>query len=62
MTPLEWQMLDRVAEALGLSNGASLYKLIPRPGDPSQPRRPAPAGKPSPRVLTFERRVPRRER
>ena len=62
VTPLEWQTLDRVAAALGLSNGASLYKLIPPPGTASPRHRPASAGKPASRVLSFERRASRRER
>lgn len=33
VTPTEWGALDRLAVALGLKNGASLYKLLPDRGD-----------------------------
>ena len=33
ITPAQWCALDRVAAAFGLTNGASLYKQVPKAAD-----------------------------
>ena len=56
MTRHQWQVLDRLAAALGLANGATLYKLVPEAVDPTRPRRSVAATDPKSRVLPFTRK------
>ena len=57
VTPVEWQVLDRLAVAFGLGNGASLYKLIPETSAPRRRPGPAPAANAPNRVVPFDRRT-----
>ena len=54
-TPEQWQVLDRLAAVFGLTNGASLYKLVPEAAEPRKPKGPAALNSKS-RVLPFTRR------
>ena len=56
ITPSQWRALDRVAAALGLANGASLYKQIPRAVDLTAGTAPDTGGKAAPRVLRFTKK------
>lgn len=56
ITPSQWRALDRVAAALGLANGASLYKQIPKAVDVARGTATDTGGKASTRVLRFTKK------